>query len=47
MPNEVNLLRQTPFLPQIVDGAYLHLIANPTASLAGAFVVGNATFVWS
>jgi hypothetical protein len=47
MPNEVNLLRQTPFLPQIVDGAYLHLIVNPTASLSGAFVVGNATFVWS
>lgn len=47
IPNENNLVRQTPFLPEVTDGAYLNLIVNAASTLSGGFLIGNTTYAWS
>jgi hypothetical protein len=44
---EVNYIATRPGAPQIMDGAYLGLIANCAGSVAAGLLTGYATFVWS
>lgn len=44
---EVPFVNQRPGAPQVYDGAYLNLICNGAASLAGATLSGYLNFVWS
>lgn len=44
---EVDFMKDRPSMPQIVDGAYLNLLALPTGSLSGVSLFGTLTTVWS
>lgn len=44
---EINMVSVKSGLPTIVDGAYLGLIMNCAASVAGVAVTGYAKFAWS
>lgn len=45
-PAEFDFIKDKLVLPVIEDGAYLNLLCNPSATIAGAFIQGDATFVW-
>lgn len=45
--NEVNFVRMKPALPEIVDGAYLNLVVNTSATIAAGVLAGYASFAWS
>jgi hypothetical protein len=44
---EVEFLKQIPGPPQVFDGAYLNMIIQPTATLAGGVITGHLDFPWS
>ncbi|MGL4439480.1 MAG: hypothetical protein ACRCUE_09420 [Bosea sp. (in: a-proteobacteria)] len=44
---EVEFLTQIPGPPQVLDGAYLNMIIQPTASLSGGVITGHLDFPWS
>jgi len=44
---EVEFFTQLPGPPRVYDGAYLNMIVQPTATLAGGVVTGHIEFPWS
>lgn len=46
-PREIEFLTQLPGPPRIYDGAYLNMIIQPTATLAGGVITGHMDFPWS
>lgn len=46
-PSQYDLWNDQSELPIIKDDAYLNLICMPSASLAGASIIGNITTFWS
>ena len=45
--HEVEFVRDRPHLPRIYDGAYLGIVMQCAATVAGATLVGRLTTVWS
>ncbi len=44
---EVEFLTQLPGPPQVLDGAYLNMIIQPTGTLAAGVLTGHIDFPWS
>lgn len=44
---EIEFLTQLPGPPRVFDGAYLNMIIQPTATLAGGVMTGKLDFPWS
>jgi hypothetical protein len=44
---EIEFLTQIPGPPRVFDGAYLNMIIQPTATLAGGVITGHLDFPWS
>lgn len=44
---EVQCIRTKPFVPRVMDGAYLNLIVNCAGSIAAGTLTGFAKFAWS
>lgn len=43
---EFDFIKDKPSMPRIYDGAYLNLLANPTATMATVPTIGEITTIW-
>jgi len=43
---EINFVNLRPILPKVEDGAYLGMICNCSATVAGGLLTGYANFIW-